>query len=91
MLAIVNARVLTVTGGTLEHGDILMDQGKIVAVGEGLAIPEGTRVIDGRGKWVTPGLIDAHTHIAIKEEPNTMPALGEVLENFDPIDRKSVV
>ena len=36
MLAIVNARVLTVTGGTLEHGDILMDQGKIVAVGEGL-------------------------------------------------------
>ena len=85
MLAIINARVLTVTGGTLEHGDILMDQGKIVAVGEGLPIPEGTRVIDGRGKWVTPGLIDAHTHIAIKEEPNTMPALGEVLENFDPI------
>ena len=55
MLAIVNARVLTVTGGTLEHGDILMDQGKIVAVGEGLPIPEGTRVIDGREKWVTPG------------------------------------
>ena len=85
MLAIVNARVLTVTKGVLEHGDILVDQGKIIAVGQGLDIPEGAQVIHGEGKWVTPGLIDAHTHIAIKEEPNTMPGLGEVLENFDPI------
>ena len=49
MLAIVNARVLTVTGGTLEHGDILMDQGKIVAVGEGLPGDRRTRQVGDAG------------------------------------------
>ncbi len=60
MIAIVNGKVLTITRGTLEKGVVLMDGGKIVAVGEDVNIPAGARVVDASGKYVLPGLIDAH-------------------------------
>jgi imidazolonepropionase-like amidohydrolase len=43
--------------------------GKIAAVGKGLVAPSGARVIDGRGKWVTPGLIDVHSHLGVYPSP----------------------
>lgn len=69
MLAITNGKVVTVTCGTLDKGTVLIDGGKIVAVGRDVEIPAGAKVINARGKWVTPGLIDAHTHISTFNAP----------------------
>lgn len=85
MLAIQNAKVFTVTNGTLEHGTILIEGGKFVAVGEDVQIPEGAEVIDASGKWVTPGLIDAHTHLSVKGEPAWMPSTSDITEISSPI------
>ncbi len=68
-LAIVNGKVHTITRGILEPGTVLVDDGKIAAVGQGLPIPEGTEIVDASGYWVTPGFIDAHSHICIFGEP----------------------
>jgi imidazolonepropionase-like amidohydrolase len=51
--------------GVLENADLVVRQGKLVAVGPGLAAPAGALVIDGAGLHVTPGLIDAHSHTAV--------------------------
>ena len=61
-----NGTILTITNGTIENGDVLIRDGKIVAVGPGLATPSGARVIDATGKFVMPGIIDAHSHMAIE-------------------------
>jgi imidazolonepropionase-like amidohydrolase len=57
-----NATVLTVSHGTLNATDVLIRGGKISAVGQNLKAPDGARVIDGTGKYVLPGIIDAHSH-----------------------------
>ncbi|HEV3470985.1 MAG TPA: amidohydrolase [Pyrinomonadaceae bacterium] len=57
-----NATILTVTRGTLQNADLLVRGGKIAAVGPGLRAPEGARVLDATGKFVLPGIIDAHSH-----------------------------
>jgi imidazolonepropionase-like amidohydrolase len=57
-----NATVLTVTRGTLAGTDVLIRNGKITAVGPNLQAPTGARVIDATGKFVLPGIIDAHSH-----------------------------
>ncbi|HEX8190533.1 MAG TPA: amidohydrolase [Pyrinomonadaceae bacterium] len=57
-----NATVLTVSHGTLNATDVLLRGGKISAVGQNLKAPEGARVIDATGKFVLPGIIDAHSH-----------------------------
>jgi imidazolonepropionase-like amidohydrolase len=74
MLAIVNGKVLTVTGGTIENGTVLIENGKITSVGSSrdITVPKDAEIIDASGKWVTPGLIDAHTHISTFGEPNSM-------------------
>jgi imidazolonepropionase-like amidohydrolase len=59
-----NATILTVTNGTLEGGDILVRNGRIAAVGQDLSAPRDARVVDGTGMYVTPGIIDAHSHLA---------------------------
>lgn len=56
------ARVLTVTKGTIENGDVYVKNGKIAAVGTALKVPPGTIEIDGRGKVLAPGIVDAHVH-----------------------------
>jgi imidazolonepropionase-like amidohydrolase len=63
-----NATVLTGTGERLEGADVLMRDGRIAAVGTGLSA-EGASVVDGSGKWVTPGLIDVHSHLGVYPSP----------------------
>src|SRR5436853_3711202 len=57
-----NATVLTASHGALQNTDVLLRNGKIAAVGQNLKAPEGARVIDATGKFVSPGIIDAHSH-----------------------------
>lgn len=64
------ATVLTGTGAQLDGASILMENGKIVAVGKDIKIPYGAHVIDGTGKWVTPGIIDVHSHLGVYASPN---------------------
>jgi imidazolonepropionase-like amidohydrolase len=61
-----NATVLTVTKGTIQNGSVLVKDGRIAAVGKNLSAPAGTTVIDATGKFVSPGLIDCHSHTAIE-------------------------
>jgi imidazolonepropionase-like amidohydrolase len=68
-VAIINATVLTAVGPRIDGGAVLIRDGKIVAVGRDVAIPEGTRVIDAAGRWVTPGVIDPHAHIGSGSSP----------------------
>jgi len=65
MLAITNGKVLTITQGTFDPGTVLIDNGKIAAVGPDVTIPPGAEVYDATGKVVMPGLIDAHCHTAV--------------------------
>ena len=64
------ATVLTGTGERLENADVLMADGKIVEVGMGLKA-DGAVVVDASGKWVTPGVIDVHSHLGVYASPNT--------------------
>ena len=68
MIALTNGRLYTIENGIIEQGTILLDGGKIAAVGAEVEIPADTQVIDVQGRIVTPGFIDAHTHIGIDEE-----------------------
>ena len=69
MLAIKNGTIFTGTGDVLERGSILIRDGKIQAVGTELEIPPEAEILDASGCVVTPGLIDAHTHIGVRGEP----------------------
>jgi imidazolonepropionase-like amidohydrolase len=60
-----NATILTITHGNIEHGSILIRDGKIAAVGTDLKAPEGATVIDASGQFVMPGIIDCHSHISV--------------------------
>jgi len=64
LVAITNATILTASHGTIEKGTIVIRNGKIAAIGKDLAVPAGAQVIDGNGKYVMPGIIDAHSHSA---------------------------
>lgn len=64
LVAITNATIITASHGTIENGTIIIRNGKIAAVGKDLAVPSGAQVIDGKGKFVMPGIIDAHSHSA---------------------------
>ena len=67
--AIVGANILTATGEEIDGGVILMADGKITAIGKQVAVPAGAVVIDGKGKWVTPGVIDPHSHLGVYASP----------------------
>ncbi|HSE50629.1 MAG TPA: hypothetical protein VLB00_00465, partial [Gemmatimonadales bacterium] len=64
LVAITNATVITASHGTIENGTVLIRNGKIAAVGKGITVPAGAQIIDGNGKYVMPGIIDAHSHSA---------------------------
>ena len=68
MLHIINAHLKPITALDIPCGEMLIDQGKIVAIGTVVDVPEGCEVFDAQGCLVTPGFIDAHTHIGLHEE-----------------------
>lgn len=68
MIAIINGKINTITNGVIDNGAILIEEGKIKAIGTEIEIPNDAYIIDANKKWITPGLIDAHTHVGIWEE-----------------------
>jgi len=65
MIAITRGTLYTITQGIVEEGSLLVENGKIAALGTNIPIPEGAQVIEARGKVVMPGLIDAHCHTGV--------------------------
>lgn len=65
-----NATVLDGIGGQIEGGDVLIVDGKISAIGDELAPPDGATIVDASGKWVTPGIIDNHSHLGVYPSPS---------------------
>jgi imidazolonepropionase-like amidohydrolase len=65
IVAIINARILTVTKGEIAKGTVLVANGKILEVGADVKVPDGARVIDAASCVVTPGLIDSHSHLGL--------------------------
>jgi len=65
-----NARILTGNGDELLKGSILISSNKIKAVGKGLVRPKGSKLINAEGKWVTPGIIDIHSHMGVYPAPS---------------------
>ncbi|MCW8091385.1 amidohydrolase [Alteromonas sp. ASW11-130] len=68
---ITNVTILTGSGEKIEKGSIYFADGKIVALGANIEQPADVRVIDGSGKWVTPGIIDTHSHLGVYPNPST--------------------
>ena len=79
-----NATVLTGNGERIDGGDVLMVDGRIAAVGRSLALPAGATVVDATGRWVTPGLIDVHSHLGVYASPGTASA-SDGNEATDPV------
>ncbi len=78
--AITNARIVTVTGGVIENGTIVLRDGKIAAVGAEVSIPSGAERIDGKGLSVYPGMIDAATNMGLAEIPQGANATMDLVE-----------
>jgi len=85
MLLIKNGHIKTMAGPEIDNGDLLIgDDGKILAVGEGIAAPEGCTIIDAQGRLVTPGLVEAHCHIGLHNEAVGWEGM-DYNEGIDPI------
>ena len=69
MILIRGGHVATMAGPVFDGGDVLIgDDGKIAAVGMDIPAPQGAEIIDAKGLWVTPGIVDAHCHIGMEED-----------------------
>jgi imidazolonepropionase-like amidohydrolase len=66
-IAITGGKVFPVSGAPIEHGTVLIRDGRIVAVGANVDIPAGAQRVDATGKWVTPGLVNAATELGVQE------------------------
>lgn len=64
-----NATILTAAGPVIENGAVLLQNGKVAAVGQTVNAPADALVIDASGKWVTPGIIDDHSHLGVYAAP----------------------
>jgi len=86
-----NAVVMTVTHGNIQNGSVHIKDGKIAAVGRNLKAPAGATVIDAGGKYLTPGIIDSHSHIALDDDVNeaTSPVTPQMMmiDAFDYQDK----
>jgi imidazolonepropionase-like amidohydrolase len=79
-----HASIQTVTNGVISDGTVLIDQGKISAVGTNVAIPAGAEVIDCKGLWIYPGMIDGGTRLGLFE-------MGQVPQASDEREKGEVV
>jgi imidazolonepropionase-like amidohydrolase len=89
VVAVRGATIFTITRGTIPAGTLVIRDGKIAAVGADVEIPANAEVIDATGKFVTPGLIDAHSHIAadsINEGGTTVSSMTGIADVLDPTD-----
>jgi len=89
VILIQNATVLTVSHGAIEHGSILIKDGKIAEVGQSIKAPAGAQVIDASGQFVIPGIIDCHSHIAaesINEGSVSVSSMVNMEEVLNPED-----
>lgn len=86
MIAIKAGKINTITNGIITNGTILIENGRIISVGNQISIPEGTEIIDTGDSYVMPGLIDCHTHLSIHQDLATNPGtLLDVNEGSDPV------
>ena len=88
-LHIKNATVITITNGTMENTDLIVKDGKISKIGSKLNSPRNSVIIDATGKYVMPGIVDAHSHIAISAvNEATAPVTAEVWvgDAINPLD-----
>lgn len=81
--AITNARIVTVSGAVIENGTVLIQDGRIAAVGANISIPSNAEKIDGKGLSVYPGMIDAGTNLGLAEIPLGVNASVDVAEVGD--------
>ena len=85
-----NATVLTAANGTLENTDILVQNGKIAKIGKTLKASSDAQVIDASGKFVTPGIVDCHSHTMIdggvNEATYSITSMVRVSDVLDPKD-----
>ena len=79
-----NAVVMTVTRGNIQNGSVYIKDGKIAGVGANLKVPQGATVIDAGRKYLTPGIIDSHSHIALDDDVNE--ATSPVTPQIDAFD-----
>jgi imidazolonepropionase-like amidohydrolase len=89
VVLIKNGTVMTAVRGTLENIDILIENGKIARIGKNLNVPAGAQVIDATGKYVTPGIIDCHSHTmldAINEGTYSVTSMTQVKDVLVPKD-----
>ncbi len=89
VVAIRNGTIITATRGTIASGTVLIRDGKIAAVGTNVSIPSGADVYDATGKFVSPGIIDAHSHIgndAINEGSVSVSSMTGMEDVLDPTD-----
>jgi imidazolonepropionase-like amidohydrolase len=90
VVAIRGGTVFTVTRGTIQNGTVVLRDGKIAAVGgPNTAIPSGADIVEASGRFVTPGIIDAHSHIAaesINEGGTTVSSMTGIEDVLDPTD-----
>jgi len=84
---IVDATILDGAGHRFEHGSVLLRDGKVAAIGDKVAAPAGAKTIDAHGRWVTPGIIDVHSHDGDFALPFTSKDLetGDTNESTDPV------
>lgn len=68
MIAFTNANIYTIANGLIENCSIIINEGKIQAVGKNIEIPEDCKIYDMTGKSITPGFIDAHCHVGVFNE-----------------------
>src|SRR5437763_1579101 len=90
-VVIKNAIVMTVTHGNLKNASVYVKDGKIAAVGETVNAPASATVIDAGGKYLTPGIIDSHSHLALDDDVNeaTSPVTPQMtmIDAFDYQDK----
>jgi len=90
-IVIKNAVVMTITHGIVQNGSVYIKDGKIAAVGKDVSAPSSATVIDAGGKYLTPGIVDSHSHIALDDDVNeaTSPVTPQMMmiDAFDYQDK----